>query len=66
MIKIKLPGEKYKDIELDIDESGIQMVSKQFYLDLPFSYGVSIENAKAKWDNAFSTLRIEIPLRKED
>merc|ERR1712154_369042 len=65
IVKIKLPGETLKNIDLEIEESSIKLLSTQFYLDLPLSYETESDQAKAKWDRAFSTLRVELPLKKD-
>ena len=66
LIKIKLPGCKLKDIECDVKEQSIHVLSPYHVLNHILPYKVDKENGKAQWDQKVHTLRLTLPIVKKE
>lgn len=64
-IKVKLPGTKYADVELDVTSERVDVRTPKFRLCLPLPQPVDADNGSAKWDAARTTLAITLPMKRE-
>jgi hypothetical protein len=66
LIRIKLPGTKYKDIGLDVEKRVLKLQAPRFKLNLPLPYPVLDQQGSAKWLTPTETLEVALPIDKED
>lgn len=66
LVRVKLPGTKYKDIGLDVEKRVVKLQAPKFKLNLPLPYSVLDQQGSAKWLAALETLEIALPIDKED
>lgn len=66
LISVKLPGTRYKDIGLDVDRRTLKLQAPKFKLTLPLPYSVLDKQGSAKWMADTQTLKVALPIDKED
>jgi HSP20 family molecular chaperone IbpA len=66
VVKITLPGETMKDLDLDVQKTRLTVQSRKHILPLPLPYPVDHKNGSAKWDGAKSLLSVTLPLLREE
>ena len=62
VMKIVLPGERFADIDLDVNETRISLSAARFKLSTFLPQRVLHRDARAAWDAAKSTLSITLPI----
>ena len=65
VIKIKLPGQLYKDLNLDVQRQSMVVTSPDYRLATYLPYPVDHEAGSAKWDGEAGTLSITLPIVEE-
>ena len=62
VMKIVLPGERFADIDLDVNDTRISLSAARYKLSTFFPQKVLHRDARAAWDAAKSTLSITLPI----
>eukprot|EP00512_Aurantiochytrium_limacinum_P005635 CAMPEP_0171522438 /NCGR_PEP_ID=MMETSP0959-20130129/7752_1 /TAXON_ID=87120 /ORGANISM="Aurantiochytrium limacinum, Strain ATCCMYA-1381" /LENGTH=193 /DNA_ID=CAMNT_0012062579 /DNA_START=51 /DNA_END=632 /DNA_ORIENTATION=- len=65
VIKIKLPNQQMKDLDLDVQRQSLVLSSPDFRLATYLPYPVDHERGAAKWDSATHTLSVTLPIVDE-
>uniref|UniRef100_A0A7S1GDH3 PIH1D1/2/3 CS-like domain-containing protein n=1 Tax=Bicosoecida sp. CB-2014 TaxID=1486930 RepID=A0A7S1GDH3_9STRA len=66
VVKIKFPGEKLRDIDLDVTQTRIKAQSPTHFLSTYLPYPVKHKDGSAKFDARNSTLVVTLPIIRED
>eukprot|EP01138_Halocafeteria_seosinensis_P000175 gb/GECG01000181.1/.p1 GENE.gb/GECG01000181.1/~~gb/GECG01000181.1/.p1 ORF type:complete len:222 (+),score=44.79 gb/GECG01000181.1/:1-666(+) len=66
VIKVKMPGDRMKDIDLDVTEQRIQVISPKYKLRTYLPDPVKHRDGKAKWDSKNSTLVVTVPVHRKE
>ena len=66
LIRVKLPGTKYKDIGLDVEKRMVKLQAPKFKLNLALPYPVLDQQGSAKWLSTLETLEVALPIDKSD
>ncbi len=64
-IKIKLPGAKMAQVNLDVTDRVLDLRAPAYRLHLPLPYPVDSKNGVAKWDPAKETLSVTLRMNRE-
>jgi dynein assembly factor 6, axonemal len=65
VIKVKLPGERLADIDLQLKPQAIEIRSPRFKLATYLPHRVAHGSGKAKWLAASSTLQVQVPIQRK-
>eukprot|EP00736_Rhodelphis_marinus_P008555 Rmarinus@m.24861 len=66
LIKIKLPGEKGADLDLDVKRTRLVLQAKNHKLVLPLPFSVRDKDGKAQWVKDKEELHVTLPNAMED
>lgn len=66
VLKIKFPGDKLKDIDLDVTQTRIVAQSPTHRLSTYLPHPVKHKDGNAKWDAKRETLIVTLPIIRED
>ncbi len=65
-VRIKLPGARGKDLDLDVQRQRLTLLAPAYKLALYLPHPVDDKQGKAKWDAEAQVLSVELPvIRKE-
>jgi hypothetical protein len=64
-VKIKLPGTKMAQVNLDVTDKVLDLRAPAFRLHLPLPHSVDSKNGVAKWDAAKETLIVTLRMVRE-
>ena len=62
VLKIKLPGQKFKDIDLDVQEQSLVVTSTDYRLATYLPYPVDHESGSAQWIADKEILKLTLPI----
>ncbi|XP_028034662.1 protein PIH1D3 [Bombyx mandarina] len=65
VIRIKMPGDKKENVDLNVDRTTVTVNSSQYTLNLPLPHGVDPDLSKANWDTAEDMLVLTLKLDRE-
>ncbi|XP_072170974.1 dynein axonemal assembly factor 6-like [Diadema setosum] len=65
VVKIKLPGVKYADVELDVKDKFLDCRTPKHKLGLHLPHPVDSKNGQAKWDGNKETLMVTLRMTRE-
>jgi len=65
-VKIKFPGEKFKDLDLDVERQQLVASSPNFRLNVYLPRPVDHKEGKARFDAAKEMLVVDLPLLRDD
>lgn len=63
VVKVKLPGQKFSDIDLDVQSQSIIVTSPEFRLATYLPYTVDSTLGSAKWLADTATLAVTLPIK---
>jgi len=66
LLKVHLPGQKYKEISLDVNKSAMVIQSTRFYLHFAFPYEVRDKEGRAQWLAEKQELQLTFPIVREE
>ena len=66
VVKIKFPGEQFKDLDLDVQRQHLVAMSSQYKLNLFLPYPVDHKEGKARFEAKKEMLIIDLPIIRED
>ena len=66
LIKVKLPGETMRDLDLDVTKNRVSLSSKKHVLVLPTPYLVDAEGGSAKFETDTCLLRLVLKVVRPD
>lgn len=65
LMKISLPGAKYKDVTLDVTEQVVCVQTAKYYLYHVLPYKVNEKEGKAQWISDKNILQLTLPIVRE-
>ncbi|XP_062514857.1 dynein axonemal assembly factor 6-like, partial [Corticium candelabrum] len=65
LVKIKLPGVKYSDVQLDVTDTFLDCRTPHHKLGLPLPHQVDSKNGKAQWDESKNVLTVTLRMIRE-
>jgi hypothetical protein len=66
IVKIELPGDTMKDLDLDVQRTKLIVQSKRHILPLPLPYPCDPKNGNAKFDSVKHILSVTLPILRDD
>ena len=66
VVKIKFPGEKFKDLDLDVQRQQLRASSPNYRLNVYLPHPVDHNEGKARFDAAREMLVIDLPILRDD
>lgn len=65
LITIEMPGEKFKNIDIKLTRSNLNLLSPKYKLNIPLPHPVDAQRGNAKWNTDDEKLLITLRMDRE-